>query len=147
MAPFALALGRNVMDEMRDDEADQRFEDDRRDGEDAGLLDDQPESFASEQELEISKADELLHRLVQRGQMQRIEGRIDHEDGDQQDQGQRHEESRGRFPPQRVAQARASARARSGDAGLLNDHISHDPLSLQNRSHRSRRGRLQVVET
>jgi hypothetical protein len=50
------------------------------DREDARLLDHQPERFALEQELEIAEADEALHRLVQRRQMQRIERRIDHQD-------------------------------------------------------------------
>ncbi len=48
------------MNEMGDDEADQRFEDDGGDSEDAGLLDDQPECLALEQEFEIAEADKLL---------------------------------------------------------------------------------------
>ena len=43
-------LARDVVHEMRDDEADQRFEDDRGDGEDAGLLHHHPERLALEQE-------------------------------------------------------------------------------------------------
>jgi hypothetical protein len=74
-----LAFRWKVVNEMRDDEADERLEDDGRDRKDAGLLDDQPKRFASEQEFEIAKADEALHRLVQRRQMQRIERRIDNE--------------------------------------------------------------------
>ena len=39
-------------------------------GEDAGLLHDQPEGFAFEQELEVAKTEESLHRFVQGRQMQ-----------------------------------------------------------------------------
>ncbi len=48
------------MDEIGDDETDQRLEDHGCDGEDAGLLDHQPEGFALEQELKIAEADELV---------------------------------------------------------------------------------------
>ena len=69
------------MNEVGDDESDQGFEDHGRDREDAGLLDHQPKGVALEQELEIAKADEPLHRLVQRRQMERIERRIEHQKG------------------------------------------------------------------
>src|SRR5712691_1367629 len=99
MAPAAcpatcVVLGGDVMNEVSDDEADQRLEDHGRDREDAGLLDDQPKRFALEQELEVSKSDKTLHRLVQRCQMQGIERRIDNENRDQKDQRQRHEKRR-----------------------------------------------------
>ena len=129
-APFALSLGRNVVDEVGDDEADQRLEDHRRDREDAGLLDHQPEGFALEQELEIAEADEVLHRLVQGRQMQRIERRIDHQDADQQDQRQRHQKRRGRLALERGAQTGALARrARCGDAVRLKCDINHGASS------------------
>ena len=41
-----------------DDEADDGFEDDRGDGEDAGLLHHHPEGFALEQEEEVSQPDQ-----------------------------------------------------------------------------------------
>ena len=49
-APFALALVRDVVDEMGDDKADHRLEDDGRDGEQHRLLDHHPERVALEQE-------------------------------------------------------------------------------------------------
>ena len=51
-----------------------------------------PERLALEQEDEVAEADEALHRLVQRREMDRIERRIDHQQRDQQDQRQRHQE-------------------------------------------------------
>jgi hypothetical protein len=62
--------------EVRDDEADQGFEHHRGDGEDTGLLDHQPKRLPVKQEREIAEADEALHRLVERRQMQRVEGRV-----------------------------------------------------------------------
>src|SRR5207244_6574427 len=77
--PLPLSLGRNVMNEVRDDEPDQRLEHDRGDRENAGLFNDQPKRLALEQELEVSKSDKTLHRLVERCQMQGVERRIDNQ--------------------------------------------------------------------
>ena len=60
-----------------------------RDREEAGLQDHQPERVALEQEGEIAEPDELRHPLVQHREIDRVERRIDHEAGDQQDQRQR----------------------------------------------------------
>ena len=87
---------------MGDDEADQGFEDHGRDCEDAGLFDDQPKGFTLEQEFEIAEANEPRHRLVQRRQMQGVEGRIKHQERDKQDERQRHQEGRRRFSLQRL---------------------------------------------
>jgi hypothetical protein len=76
---------------MRDDEADQCLEDDSGDGKNARLLYHQPEGFAPEQKFKIAEADEPLHRLVQRRQMQRIERRVEHQNRDQKNQRQRHQ--------------------------------------------------------
>ena len=111
-APFALALLRDVVDEMGDDKADHRLEDDRGDREQHRLLDHHPERVALEQEREIPEADEMLHRLVQRRQMDRVERRIDHQAGDDRDQRQRHQE-RDRGPPAHEA---AEARPAAGPA-------------------------------
>ncbi len=70
-APLALALRRNVVHEVGDHEADDRLEDHRGDGEQAGLVDDQPEGVAAEQELEVPEADEARHALVQRREVDR----------------------------------------------------------------------------
>ena len=100
-APFALALGRNVVNDVGDDEANQGFKDDGGNCKDAGLPHHQPERFALEEELEVAEPDKLHHRLVQRRQMQRIERGIDHEGCDQEDQRQRHQKRRGRFALER----------------------------------------------
>ena len=83
---------------MCDNEADQRLEDHGGDRENAGLFNDQPKRFALEQELEVSKSNKTLHRLVQRCQMQRVERWIDNQDCYEKDQRQRHQKRRGRFP-------------------------------------------------
>jgi hypothetical protein len=110
-APFALAPARDVVHEMRDDEADERFEDDRGDGEDAGLLHHHPERLALEQEQEIAEADEPLHRLVEGGEMDGVERGIEHQQRDQQQERQRHQERDARFALQRPAQSRTPAGA------------------------------------
>src|SRR5882762_4104864 len=46
--PLALPVCRNVVNEVRDDEADQRLEDDRGDSENARLLHHKPKGFRSE---------------------------------------------------------------------------------------------------
>ena len=112
---------------MRDDEADERFEDDGRDGEDAGLLHHHPEGLALEQELEVAEADEALHRLVERREMHRIERRIEHQQRDQQDQRQRHEEGDGRLA---LHGWRSPERLRAGPAlRFLEDGVDHSDLA------------------
>ena len=74
------------MDEMRDDEADHRLENDRGDGEQHRLLDHHPKRVAFEQELEIAEADKAHHRLVQGRQADRIDCRVDHQTDDDRDQ-------------------------------------------------------------
>ena len=96
-APLALALGRDVVDEMGDEEADDGLEDDRRDGKDAGLLHHHPERLALEQEQEVVDADEALHRLVEGGEVHRVERRIEDEQRDQQDERKRHEKGDARL--------------------------------------------------
>ena len=60
-----------------------------------------------------TEANEALHRLVERCQMQGIERRIDNQNCNEKDQRQRHEKGRGRFPlhcdPQTGALAYASS--------------------------------------
>jgi hypothetical protein len=112
---------------MRDDEADQRLEDHGGDREDAGLLHHHPERLALEQEGEIAQPDEFRHRLVQGRQIERIEGGIEHEQRDQQDQRQRQQECHGRFAPKQIVETGLLAWARSaGETTLLNDDIGHD---------------------
>ena len=130
-APLALALGRDVVHEVRDEETDDGFEHHRRDGEDAGLLHHHPERFALEQEQEVAEPDEPLHRLVERGEVDRIERRIEHKQQDQQDQRQRHQECDRRLPLHRLAQAGAPADAllRQGPS-VVQDGIDHRFPSL-----------------
>jgi hypothetical protein len=91
------------------DESEERFENDGGDGEDAGLLHHHPERLALEQEQEISEPDEALHRLVQRGEVDGVEGGVENEEDDQEDQRKRHQERDGRFALHRLAQRRAPA--------------------------------------
>jgi len=121
------------VNEMRGDEADQRLEDHRRDGEQARLPHHHPERLAREQKAEIAEADEALHRFVQRRQMHGIECRIDDEHRDQQDQRQGHEEGDGGLALQEFSRPKARSRA-AGHTGRLTGcltrgalrHIHHD---------------------
>src|SRR5215469_15663105 len=92
------------MNEVRDDKADDRLENDGGDGEQHRLFDDHPECIASEQKLKIAEANELCHRLVQGRQMYRIKCRVDHQAGDDRDQRQRHEERDRRFATRKSLQ-------------------------------------------
>ena len=67
----------------------------RGDGEQAALEDNELEGVALEQELEVAEADERGHFLVQHAQVDRVERRVDHEPGDQQDQRQAQQKSCG----------------------------------------------------
>ena len=123
-APLALASARDVVHEVRDDEADERFEDDGSDGEDAGLPHHHPERLALEQEQEIAEADEALHRLVQRGEMDGVERGIEDEERHQQDERKRHQKRDGRFAPHGLAQREAPARPR-GHRRSLQRRLDH----------------------
>jgi hypothetical protein len=111
---------------MGDDEADQRLEEHRRDRKDARLFHHQPERLALEQEFEVAKTDEALHRFVQRRQMQGIERRIDHQCQDEKNQWQRHQKGRSRLALERGPQTGAfSRRPRLSDAVRLKYDINH----------------------
>ena len=111
-APFALALGRQVVDQMRGDKPDQRFEKHRGEREDRGLFDHHPEHVARQQKFEIGKPDKTRLRLVQHRQIDRIERRIDDEAGDDDDERQAHQKRDGRAPPHEELEAAAPARRR-----------------------------------
>src|SRR5260370_13520710 len=125
-----MPLRGDVVDEVRDNETDQRLEDHRGDGENARLPHHQPKGFALEQELEIAETDEALHRLVQGCQMQGIECWINNQNCDEKDQRQRHEKGCSRFPlhcdPQTGALAYASS---AGNTVRLKCDINHDASS------------------
>jgi hypothetical protein len=95
--------------EVRDHESDQRLEDDRAHGKDHRLLDDHPECFALEQELEVAEPDKVLHRLVQRREVQREDSRVQHERSDDDEQRQRHQEADRRAALRELAQPRPPA--------------------------------------
>src|SRR5207253_11070710 len=63
-------------------------------------------------ELEIPEADELRHRLVQRRQMHGIEGRVDDQTGDDQNQWQREQKRDHRFTVNERTASRPSGRRR-----------------------------------
>ena len=113
-APFALALDRQVVDQMRGDQADQRLKKHSRKRENRRLLNHHPEGVARHQEGEIRQADEARLRLVQHRQIDRIEGRIDDEAGDDQDQRHAHQQRNRRAPPHEQLQA-----ARPGRRGWI----------------------------
>src|SRR5262249_35882590 len=69
------------------------------------------ERLALEQEQEIAEADEALHRLVQRGEMDGVEGGVEDEKRDQEDERKRHQKRDGRFAPHRGAKREAPAAA------------------------------------
>ena len=125
-APFALPLARHVMHEMGDDESDQRFEYDRRYGEQARLPHHHPERFTLEQEQEISQADETLHRLVERGEMDGIEGRVKDQQRDEENERQRHQKRERRFAPHRIAPAQSQGGAAGGRS---QDRVDHELTS------------------
>src|SRR5262249_45081628 len=81
--PLALAFVWYVVHKMRNSKAYHRLADHSGDREDAGLPDHHPECFALEKECKIVKADKAFHRLVQGGEMDRIEGGIYHEQRNQ----------------------------------------------------------------
>ena len=115
------------MHEVRDDEAAQRLEDHRGDREQTGLVDDQPERIAPEEELEVPETDEARHALVQRREVDRIAGRIGHQDGDQQNEGKRHQEGDGRLALHQLVQA--AALAACADGRITGRDICHDLCS------------------
>jgi hypothetical protein len=125
-APLALALGRNVVHEMGDHEADQRLEDHGRDGEQARLEDHVPERLPLEEEFEIAEADELGHRLVERRQPDRIASGIRHQDQDQQDQRQGHQEGDGRLALHQLVKAGAAVAGQ--DDGVWCGDVCHGVL-------------------
>ena len=85
-APFALALPRQIVDEVCGDDADERLEEDRADGKDRRLLDHHPEGVAGEEEGEVAEADELGLGLVEHRKIDRVEERKDHEAEDEQEE-------------------------------------------------------------
>jgi hypothetical protein len=102
------------VDEVSDDETDDRLEDHRRYGEQAGLVDDQPEGVAAEQELEIPEADEAGHALVERREVDRVTRRIGDQDRDQEDQRQGHQEGDGRLALHELVKTAALLRRMPG---------------------------------
>ena len=115
----------------------ERFEDDGGDGEDAGLPHHHPEGLALEQEQEIAEADEALHRLVEGGEMDGIEGGIEHQERDQQDQRQRHQECDRRFALHGPAQGGGSASAAGQGRGFA---VRRRPCSRSRSGTPDRRG-------
>src|SRR5262249_59665057 len=81
-----------------------------------------------EQEQEIAETDEALHRAVERGEIERIERRVHHQQRDQQDQRQGHQEGDHRLAPHGAAQAEA-ALARPPRRELTYYRIRHGTLS------------------
>ena len=77
----------------------------------------------------LPKPTKLVIDFVQRRQMDRIEGRVDHQDGDQQDQRQRHQEGDGRFALHQLAQAGASV-ARQGAIAVVGRRCRPWPCSV-----------------
>jgi hypothetical protein len=69
--------------------------------------------MALQQEREVAQADEGGHLLVQHAEIERIEGRVDHQERDQQDQRQAQKEGDGRSPLRESAQGASWLRAAS----------------------------------
>src|SRR6516225_3011884 len=115
---------------MSDDKTDDGLEDDGGDREQERLFDHHPEGVASEQELEVTQADKTLHRLVQGRQMDRIDGRIDHQAGDDCDQRQCHQKRDRRLAAREFLQRELPARY--GYTEVAGYDVSHPytPFSL-----------------
>ena len=112
-APEPLVARRDVVHQVREDEAEERLQDHRGDREEAALEDHQLEGVAFQQEGEVAEPDERGHPLVQHAQIDRVDRRIDHQPRDQQDQRQRQQDGRWSIV---VARSAACGLARRAEA-------------------------------
>src|SRR6185295_636297 len=113
-APFALAFAGQIINEVRCDQAYERFQENGGERKDCRLLHHHPENVARQQESEISKTDEPRLGLVQHRQIDRVEGRIDNKAGDDQNKWQTHQKSGCRALPKKFSKTAASRYARAG---------------------------------
>src|SRR6516164_3937942 len=108
---------------MSDDETDDGLEDDGGDREQERLFDHHPEGVASEQELEVTEADKMFHRLVQGRQMDRVDGRVDDQAGDNRDKRQCHQKRDRRLAAREFLQRELPAR--NGYAKVTGYDVGH----------------------
>ena len=102
-APFALSLGRDGVDRMRRDQADQHLEQHRDQREHHRLANHHPEGVALEQKEEIIEANEFGLGLVEHGEEHRIGRRVGDEAEHQRQQRHAHQHPHGRLAADKFA--------------------------------------------